>query len=113
MIETDHTEVNIDHLMARIREAAGERKALNGTSLIDASAILHELLKSNGSSQASMPATPFSLSDSPLVQASPLQPLGITALSFQPEFVARADDRYHVNDLLKFHDREFVRNAYR
>jgi SAM-dependent methyltransferase len=112
MIETDETEVDIDHLMARIREAAAERKAHNGTSLIDASAILHELLKAEGS-PASAPTTQISLSESTLAQPSALQQLRIPPLSLQPEFEAHTSDRYHVNDLLKFHDREFVRNAYR
>ncbi|HVG33006.1 MAG TPA: methyltransferase domain-containing protein [Pyrinomonadaceae bacterium] len=112
MIETDETEVDISHLMARIREAAAERKAHNGTSVIDASAILHELLKSNGS-LTSAPTTQISLSESTLAQPSALQQLRIPPLSLQPEFEAHSDDRYHVNDLLKFHDREFVRNAYR
>jgi O-antigen chain-terminating methyltransferase len=31
----------------------------------------------------------------------------------EPEFIARADDRYHIDDLLKYEGREFVRNAYR
>lgn len=113
MIETDDKEVDIDHLMAGIREAASARKAENGTSLIDASAILHELLKSNGAEPPSMPAIQIPLYESPLAQASARQPLGISALSLQPEFEARADDHYHVNDLLRFHDLEFVRNAYR
>jgi SAM-dependent methyltransferase len=112
MIETDETEVDIDHLMARIREAAAERKAHNGTSLIDASAILHELLKAEGT-PAPAPTTHISLHESTLVQPSALQQLRMPPLSLQPEFEASADDHYHVNDLLKFHDREFVRNAYR
>jgi SAM-dependent methyltransferase len=34
-------------------------------------------------------------------------------LKLSPDFQLKADNRYHVNDLLKYHDREFVRNAYR
>ena len=34
-------------------------------------------------------------------------------LKLQPEFQPRADDRYHVNDLLPYHDRVFVEAAYR
>jgi SAM-dependent methyltransferase len=98
--------------MARIREAAAERKAHNGTSLIDASAILHDLLKAESSSQ-SAPVTHLSLSESTLIQPSAIEQLRIPPLSLQPEFEAHGGDRYHVNDLLKFHDREFVRNAYR
>ncbi|HEX8773147.1 MAG TPA: methyltransferase domain-containing protein [Pyrinomonadaceae bacterium] len=116
MIETDDSEINIDLLMARIREAASERRAGNGTSLVDASAVLHELLKSNG--KPSAPAQ-LSLSESSTptrgatAQPSLLPPVMITTLRLQPEFEPRADDHYHVNDLLGFHDLEFVRNAYR
>ena len=34
-------------------------------------------------------------------------------LRLQPEFQPRSDDRYHVNDLLAYHDRVFVQAAYR
>lgn len=34
-------------------------------------------------------------------------------LKLVPEFRRHANDTYHVNDLLKYHDRDFVRNAYR
>ena len=30
-----------------------------------------------------------------------------------PEFTVRSDNTYHVNDLLKYHDRDFVKNSYR
>ncbi|HEX8145552.1 MAG TPA: methyltransferase domain-containing protein [Pyrinomonadaceae bacterium] len=114
MIETDDSEINIDLLMARIREAAAERKAGNGTSLLDATAVLHELLKSNGKPFAQPSPTSVSLSEpSALEQFEPSPPVKIAGLSLQPEFEPRADDHYHVNDLLGFHDLEFVRNAYR
>jgi len=34
-------------------------------------------------------------------------------LSLSPEFMFHGNEIYHVNDLLKYHDRDFVRNAYR
>ena len=34
-------------------------------------------------------------------------------LSLSPEFMFHGNETYHVNDLLKYHDRDFVRNAYR
>ena len=34
-------------------------------------------------------------------------------LTLAPEFRRHANDKYHINDLLKYHDRDFVRNAYR
>lgn len=126
-MENGDSEINIDHLMARIRQAAAERKAQNGTSLIDASAIMHELLKSNGSSHAPAPAftpTQVSLSASSLTQPShqqiratltrpPYQQIRATELSLQPDFEPLDNDHYHLNDLLRFHDQQFIRNAYR
>ncbi|HEU5458959.1 MAG TPA: DUF4214 domain-containing protein, partial [Pyrinomonadaceae bacterium] len=34
-------------------------------------------------------------------------------LTLSPEFRRHPNDTYHVNDLLQYHDRDFVRNAYR
>jgi len=34
-------------------------------------------------------------------------------LTLSPEFNNPNDNTYHVNDLLKYHDRDFIRNAYR
>jgi SAM-dependent methyltransferase len=34
-------------------------------------------------------------------------------LKLQPDFQPRSDNRYHVNDLLQYHDRVFVQSAYR
>jgi hypothetical protein len=39
--------------------------------------------------------------------------LDIEPLKLQPTFHAATDGRYHVNDLLKYHDRNFIQNAYR
>jgi 2-polyprenyl-3-methyl-5-hydroxy-6-metoxy-1,4-benzoquinol methylase len=115
MIETDDSEINIDLLMERIREAAAERKAGNGTSLIDASAVLHGILKSNGKPSLAAPMLALGGSSAPLASAAPPQPapLRISELRLQSEFEPRADDHYHVNDLLRFQDAAFVRNAYR
>lgn len=33
-------------------------------------------------------------------------------LTLSPEFMFHGKDAYHVNDLLKYHDRDFIRNAY-
>ena len=40
------------------------------------------------------------------------QQIALTRLE-QPEFQPHSNDRYHVNDLLQYHDREFIWNAYR
>lgn len=38
--------------------------------------------------------------------------LDVHDITLQPPFIPNADDSYHVNDLLKFSDEQFVRNAY-
>ena len=40
-------------------------------------------------------------------------PPDIPSLKLQPEFQLRSDNRYHVSDLLQYHDRVFVQSAYR
>ena len=37
----------------------------------------------------------------------------IEPIQLQPRFQPNSDGRYHVNDLLKFHDSSFIQNAYR
>ena len=37
----------------------------------------------------------------------------LPTLKLQPDFQPHADDHYHVNDLLRYHDRTFVESAYR
>src|SRR5713226_10155021 len=39
--------------------------------------------------------------------------LDLKPIVLQPSFQPRVDDHYHVNDLLKYHDRAFIQNAYR
>src|ERR1044071_7351911 len=45
------------------------------------------------------------------VAARPTAPIG--SLTLQPPFQPSRDNRYHINDLLRFHGEDFVRNAYR
>jgi len=39
--------------------------------------------------------------------------LDLKPIVLQPSFQPRVDDHYHVNDLLQYHDRAFIQNAYR
>ena len=39
--------------------------------------------------------------------------IDIQPVVLQPPFSPRSDGRYHVDDLLKYHDRKFIQNAYR
>lgn len=79
--------------MAEIREAVAHRQTNGQRSLAGASLELRNILSA--------------VAD-PLAEQAELSPLEL-----QPEFVASEDDRYHVNDLLQYHDQTFVWNAYR
>jgi len=45
------------------------------------------------------------------VAPRPTEPIG--SLTLQPPFQTSRDNRYHINDLLRFHGEDFVRNSYR
>src|ERR1044072_154833 len=45
------------------------------------------------------------------VAPRPAEPIG--ALTLQPAFQPKRDNQYHINELLKFHGEDFVRNSYR
>lgn len=91
-------EVNIGELKTRIQQAVARRQAAGQTSFINASARLLELLSRE----------PLALPGEASVGIS-----RVDELRSQPEFTAHRDDHYHVTNLLKYHDREFVWNAYR
>ena len=58
----------------------------------------------------SMAAASFSLSQ---LQGQSNDEFDIPDIKLAPEFKTRRGNRYHINELLQFHDREFIRNAYR
>ena len=84
-------EIDIQAIKSGIQQAVARRQAAGQTSFINASARLLELLWRDISSSCAAEG-----------QFRP-----------QPEFAPNSDDHYHVRDLLKYHDREFVWNAYR
>ncbi|HYE74315.1 MAG TPA: DUF4214 domain-containing protein, partial [Blastocatellia bacterium] len=90
MFETSDSEINVDRLMQEIREIVARQKQGAGEG---APAPLSRLQQSDKSGLHA------------LIDSSPL--------SLQPEFQPRQDNQYHINDLLKYHGRDFVRNAYR
>jgi len=91
-------EVSIPELKTRIQQAVARRQAAGQTSFINASARLLELLSRE----------PLALPGEASVGAS-----RVDEFRSQPEFTPHRDDHYHVTDLLKYHDHEFVWNAYR
>jgi SAM-dependent methyltransferase len=94
MIDTGDYEIDVEQLMAEIREAVARREAEGARSLIGATMELYDRLLA--------------------ADDAPVQPLAdVPQISLQPELVLRPDDHYHVNDLLKFHDHAFVWNAYK
>src|SRR6266850_65019 len=80
-------EIDIQAIRSGIQHAGGQ------TSFINASARLLELLSRDVSSLANSSAE--------------------GQFRSQPEFTPNSDDHYHVRDLLQYHDRDFVWNAYR
>jgi O-antigen chain-terminating methyltransferase len=100
------SEFDVDGLMSEIREAVRLREAKGEASFINASTELFKILTAEG------------FFTEPFLETGSLSPQGIALgelpqLRLQPEFEPSPDNRYHVNDLLKYHDRDFVWNAYR
>lgn len=93
MIEVSDSEIDVERLMAEIREAVVKREQEGRISLISASLELSNLLSTIGE--------------------APAKPSEMPPLLLQPEFVESEDDHYHINDLLQYHDHTFIWNAYR
>src|SRR5713101_1929777 len=86
-------EIDIQAIKSGIKQAVARRQAAGQTSFINASARLLELLSRDVSALANGSAE--------------------GRFRLQPEFIPNSDDHYHVRDLLQYHDRDFVWNAYR
>lgn len=101
-MSTSSHELDVDRLMSAIREAALKKHPDLDThtkhEAIPPGLLLH-LQQRNGDDQQK---------DEPDQQIN--EP---DQLTLSPEFMFHGNDIYHVNDLLKYHDRDFVRNAYR
>ncbi len=89
--EINYPEIDVDQLMARIREVVEER----GVDL-------------RLTSQSSV----LPVAGAPTTKPTLLLDRSIPPYSLSPEFQSRTEGKYHVNDLLKYHDRDFVHNAY-
>ncbi|HEX8921273.1 MAG TPA: DUF4214 domain-containing protein, partial [Pyrinomonadaceae bacterium] len=90
MLETGNSDIDVDQLMHEIREAVARQQKL-----------------AHGNPSASF--THFS----PTGNSGAHAPLDDAPLTLQPEFHPRDDRQYHIDDLLKYHGGDFVRNAYR
>lgn len=101
----DEAEINVEELKARIREAVTRRQAEGKISFVNASAELYKLLALDDSLNPSLLAAAD--------ERETTQEIGLTRLRLQPEFQPHSNDRYHINDLVQYHDHEFIWNAYR
>ncbi len=100
MPETSEPESSIEELMSRMREGAARRRIDDGLSanrepLAQTTGLIDD---GKGNARFARSASSTTVAHAPLV--------------LQPKFEPRADDSYHARDLLKYHDRDFVRNAY-
>lgn len=93
MNQVTENQINIEQLMSEIRAAVASREAEGRVSLAAPTLQLYEAMLAFDEQDAS--------------------PRELSALRLQPEFVPNPDDRYHINDLLQYHDHAFVWNAYR
>src|SRR5437868_5847625 len=91
MFEISEPEISVEKLMEAARDGV-ERGATVGIAA-------HEVL-------------PDSSSRSFQTDNAVYGPIEIQPLNLQPSFTPHADDHYLVNDLLKYHDRNFIQNAY-
>lgn len=95
---TKEPEFNVESLVARLREGA-ERSGAQGEAAMD------EMTAAEASARSMLSSTEHLNGQSPKIFE--LEPLAL-----QPSFEARADESYHVRDLLLYHDRNFIQNAY-
>jgi O-antigen chain-terminating methyltransferase len=84
MIKPEQPRIEIDDLAAVIRESIAAQQHHDGPRVVDSSFA--------SGSTAPSPAP---------------------ELKLQPDFQPRSNNRYHISDLLRYHDRAFVDNSYR
>lgn len=90
MFEISDSEINVDRVMHEIREDVARQHRSEGQK-VSASLSSFSLNGRSGSDSQG----------------------GSASLGLQPEFHSRHDGQYHINDLLKYHGEDFLRNAYR
>ncbi|MBD0325275.1 MAG: DUF4214 domain-containing protein, partial [Pyrinomonadaceae bacterium] len=99
-MEINEPQITIESLMDKIREGARLSARPNGGDETNASSAT---ASSSGHRAANGNDDHFPA----------LTRLDAVQLALQPGFEPHADDRYHANDLLQYHDRNFIQNAYR
>lgn len=101
-------ELKVSELMDRIRESVARKEAQGQLSAIDVRALIGELQTTDGGVETASHAAVFANVALP----SAVQ-ITLPQINLETELIAGGHDEYHVNELLKYHDKEFVRNAYR
>lgn len=96
MGEINEPDFNIDSLRLRIKEAAARSGAAGQYAAITTPTDSFPAAAGTGA---------FRRTDTP-------SHIEIAPLALQPEFKQRSDSPYHVNELLQYHDRNFIQNAY-
>jgi FkbM family methyltransferase len=116
--------LDVERLKEQIREAAALKQGESDSSLIEASAALSALLSERQVTANQVTTNQVTARRAPARQETlnhvtanhrPLFPEQIINPVIPPQepFILSDDDRYHINDLLKYSDGEFVRNSYR
>ncbi|HEX8745951.1 MAG TPA: DUF4214 domain-containing protein, partial [Pyrinomonadaceae bacterium] len=94
--------------MDRIRESVARKEAQGKLSAIDVRALLNELQAAGSGTQEASPSA-----SAPTVSSPSTLQITLPQIDLETELIEGGEDEYHVNELLKYHDKEFVRNAYR
>ncbi|MCK4794986.1 MAG: DUF4214 domain-containing protein, partial [Desulfobacteraceae bacterium] len=92
MIENNNPEINVDELMNKIREEVARRKGRGQNA---------SLPSEYKTSQSSLP-----------FENHVILRLHLSSLSLREPFSLRNDGVYQINDFLKYHNEEFIKNAY-
>lgn len=97
-MEINEPQITVESLMESVRSGA-RRQAAGGGAASSAGA------QGNGRAKETLSATAGGF--------PALTQFDAAALALQPGFEPRSDDRYHAGELLQYHDRNFIQNAYR
>src|SRR5256885_3106840 len=117
MDKLDHPEINTDELTAEVRKAMARQTLKSPTLPTETSNVkgISPGASARGTGRDnSTPAKPLSTDMNSASLNAQLSFLPkAPKLELQPVFEPNTDDEYHLNDLLKFHDADFLNAAYR
>jgi O-antigen chain-terminating methyltransferase len=113
MEKLDHPEINTSELTSEVRKAIARQVRKSHARSTNASDLTSQASSPRPGDDDSTLATPLSTdvnfaSSNSLLSSLPKSPQLKQSTVFQPN----TDDQYHLNDLLKFHDADFLNAAY-